>query len=74
MWGVSTNGAFKYLKDRVWKQIQGSLELLLYVGGKEILIKAVVQAIPTYSMACFKLPRGLSQHITSLIRNFLVGM
>jgi len=21
--GVSTNGAFKYLKDRVWKRVQG---------------------------------------------------
>ena len=27
--GTSTNGAFKYLKNRVWKRVQGWLEMLL---------------------------------------------
>jgi hypothetical protein len=47
--GISINGAFKYLKDRVWKRVQGWLELLL-VAGKEVLIKFVAQAIPTFSV------------------------
>jgi hypothetical protein len=34
--GRSTWGAFKYLSDRVWKSVQGWLELLLLAGGKEI--------------------------------------
>jgi hypothetical protein len=55
----TTNGVFKYLKDRVWNKIQGWLEKTLSVGGKEVLIKAVVQAVPTYTMGCFRLPRGL---------------
>jgi hypothetical protein len=61
------------LRDRVWKQIQGWLELLLSMGGKEVFIKSVMQAIPTFSMSCFKLPRGLCLHINSLIRNFWWG-
>lgn len=36
-------------------------------------IKSVVQAIPTYSMAIFKLPRGLCQHLTSIIHKFWWG-
>jgi hypothetical protein len=54
--GRTKSGAFKYLRDKVWKKVLGWLELLLSVGGKEILIKSVAQAIPTYSMSCFKLP------------------
>lgn len=56
--GRSKNGTFKYLKDRVWNKIQGWLEKLLSMGGKDVLIKSVVQAIPVYSMGCFKLPQG----------------
>ena len=68
--GASTNGAFKYLKDRVWKRVQGWMEQSLSAGGKEVLIKAVAQAIPTYSMSCFKLPRGLCEHLNGIMRGF----
>lgn len=71
--GRATNGAFKYLQDRVWKRIQGWMGHALSVGGKEILIKSVAQAIPTYSMACFRLPRGLCLHINGLLRKFWWG-
>ena len=71
--GASTNGAFKYLKDRVWKRVQGWMEQSLSAGGKEVLIKAVAQAIPTYSMSCFRLPRGLCEHINGVLRRFWWG-
>jgi len=71
--GTSSNGAFKYLKDRVWKRVQGWLEQALSAGGKEVVIKALAQAIPTYSMSCFRLPRGLCKHIDGLLRSFWWG-
>lgn len=71
--GAATNGAFKYLKDRIWSKIQGWMEQCLSAGGKEVLIKSVAQAIPTCSMSCFKLPRGLCQHINGLLRKFWWG-
>jgi hypothetical protein len=43
--GRTTNGAFKYLKDRVWNKVQGWIEQTLSAGGKEVLIKVVAQAI-----------------------------
>jgi len=71
--GGSVNDAFKYLKDRVLKRVQGWMEHSLSAGGKEVLSKAVAQAIPTYSMSWFKLPRGLCEHINGIVRNFWWG-
>ena len=42
-------------------------------GGKEVLIKVVAQAIPTYTMSCFKLPELLCDEMMGMIRNFLWG-
>ena len=47
---------FSYLKDRVWKKLQGWKGILLSRTGKEILIKVVAQSIPTYTMS-----RGVHQ-------------
>ena len=71
--GSSKNGAFKYLKDRLWSKIQGWIEKSLSTAGKEVLVKLVAQAVPVYSMSCFKLPRGLCEHLNKLIRKFWWG-
>lgn len=71
--GHSKNGTFRYLRDRVWEKVRGWMEKLLSAAGKEVLIKSVAQAIPVYSMACFRLPRGLCESVTSLIRQFWWG-
>lgn len=71
--GRTKNGVFAYFKDRVWKNVQGWMEQCLAGSSKEILIKSVVQEIPTYSMALFKLPLGLCQHIATMIRKFWWG-
>ena len=39
--GSSVSGAFTYLKDRVWRKVQGWMEQSLSAGGKEVLNKAV---------------------------------
>lgn len=71
--GRSKGGAFKYLKDQVWKRVQGWMEQSLSDGGKEVLIKAVAQAVPTYSMGYFRLPRGLCQALNAMIQKFWWG-
>ena len=41
--------------------------------GREVLIKAVIQAISTLAMGCFKLPLGLCHEIEMLRRKFWWG-
>jgi hypothetical protein len=71
--GRLLHGAFKYLKDSIWKRIQGWLEKLLASGGKEVLIKSVARAIPTFSMPYFKLPHGICLAINSMLQKFWWG-
>jgi len=54
----------------VWIQIQGWQEKLLSKAGKEIMIKAVAQAIPTYAMSCFDLTKWLCEEISSIIAHY----
>jgi hypothetical protein len=58
---------FAYLKDRIWKRIQGWKEKMLSWAGKEILIKAVAQAIPTFAMGCFDVTKSICNQISTMI-------
>jgi hypothetical protein len=62
--------SFEYIKQKVWTRIQGWQEKLLSKAGKEILIKAVVQAIPTYAMSCFDLTKGFCEELSSMIARY----
>lgn len=61
------------LRERVWRKVEGFGNKLLSRAGKEILIKSVLQAIPTYAMGCFRLPDYLLSEIESIISRFWWG-
>ena len=71
--GKSKNQVFAKIKEKVHKKLSGWKEKMLSMGGKEILIKAVAQAIPTYTMSCFQLPKGLCEELEVMMRNFRWG-
>uniref|UniRef100_A0A2N9H705 Reverse transcriptase zinc-binding domain-containing protein n=1 Tax=Fagus sylvatica TaxID=28930 RepID=A0A2N9H705_FAGSY len=59
--------------DRIWKWLQGWKEKLLSQAGREVLIKAVIQAIPTYAMSVFNFPASLCVDICSMANRFWWG-
>ena len=64
---------FNFLKERVWKKLQGWEGKLLSQVGREVLIKSIIQVIPTFTMGRFKLPLGLCNDIEVMIRKFWWG-
>lgn len=78
-WKVSRTGdndwkikktIFPYLKERTWKKLQGWKEKLMAFAGKNILVKAVAQAIPSYMMIIFMTPNTLIIEIHLLLNHF----
>jgi len=45
--GRRKKASFNYIKESVWRKLQGWEEKLLSQVGKEILIKVAVQSLPT---------------------------
>ncbi|KAK2657030.1 hypothetical protein Ddye_010082 [Dipteronia dyeriana] len=71
--GRSKRNLFTNIVDRVWDKIKGWGEKLLSVGGKDILIKAIIHSIPAYAMSMFWLPNGLVREIQRLCARFWWG-
>lgn len=67
--GQAKKQSFIYIRERILKKIQGWKEKQLSQAKREILIKAIIQAMPTFTMNFFKLPKCLCD-IESLIRKF----
>ena len=55
------------------EKVNGWHGSLLSIAGKEVLIKSVLQAIPTYTMGVFQLPLKLCQDISALVAKFWWG-
>jgi hypothetical protein len=71
--GRMSKEKFKSTKERFVKRFSDSGEKYMSMGAKEVLIKYVPQAIPTYVMDIFKLPLTMCEELTQLIRYFWWG-
>ena len=71
--GKSKVGTFKELQERITKKVMGWKEKTISKSGRETLIKLVAQAIPTYSMSIFKIPRSVCEDINSVLAKYWWG-
>ena len=51
----------------------GWKEKFISKAGRDVLIKTMAQAIPTYAMSLFKLPKSMCDSINSLLANYWWG-
>lgn len=73
MVGRNKKAVFGYLKDRMWKRIQGWSGKHLSKAGREVLVKSIAQAIPTYCMSTILLPESLGEELERMINSFWWG-
>ncbi|XP_024178686.1 uncharacterized protein LOC112184671 [Rosa chinensis] len=71
--GKLKTAIFSYLKERLTKKLISWRTKILSSAGKEILMKAVAQVIPTYVMSCYMLPKGLCDDLHQLCAQFFWG-
>uniref|UniRef100_A0A803PY78 Reverse transcriptase domain-containing protein n=1 Tax=Cannabis sativa TaxID=3483 RepID=A0A803PY78_CANSA len=65
--------SFAFLKDKVLSVLQSWNHKWFSKAGKEILVKAVLQVIPSYAMACFRIPTKICKELESMVSKFWWG-
>ena len=73
IWGRSKKRGLAYVKGRILEKLQGWKHHSLSRAGREVLIKAVVQAIPAYPMSMFKFPANVCQELDAVVAAFWWG-
>lgn len=61
---------FGYIRDRVAKKIDSWKNRFFSEGGREVILKAIIQAIPTYAMSYFRIPSTILMDIEKLCAKF----
>jgi hypothetical protein len=72
--GRMRKGQFESLQESLSNRLIDWAERYMASGAKEVLIKAVAQAIPTYVMSVFKLPASVCDELTKLVRQYWWGV
>jgi hypothetical protein len=62
--GKVADGTFDYSADRIRSFVHGWGVNNMSCGGREVLLKANAQVVPTYPMSCFKLLAPLCKKAT----------
>jgi hypothetical protein len=73
MIGRKKKGVFAYLKDIIWKRVNSWRGRALSRARKEVMIKSVLQAIPSYVMSVYLLPESTIREIERMMNSFWWG-
>lgn len=73
MVGRSNYNTSRSIKEIVWHNISNWKNNFLLQARKEVLLKVVIQAIPTFAITVFKQPKRLCKDICSIMSRFYWG-
>ena len=68
--GKSKVATFKEILERIAKRVMGWKEKYISKAGRQILIKTIAQAIPTYSMSAFRIPKVVCDGISLVLAKY----
>lgn len=71
--GRRNKAIFNYLRYRLWTRLQNWKSNSLSVAGRDVLLRAVAHAIPTYRMNCFLLPQTMLDELQKMMKSFCWG-
>jgi hypothetical protein len=71
--GKLKKGRLRSTKEKFAKRANDWCEKYMSSAAKEVLIKSVLQSLPTYAMGIFKFPVGLVDDLSQIVRNFWWG-
>uniref|UniRef100_A0A2N9ED89 Reverse transcriptase zinc-binding domain-containing protein n=1 Tax=Fagus sylvatica TaxID=28930 RepID=A0A2N9ED89_FAGSY len=61
---------FKYLQDKLESRLLGWRSKCLSWAGRCTMIKSVAQALPTYTMSTFEVPKKICENLDAVTRRF----
>jgi hypothetical protein len=73
MVGTERSDNFLYLLERTIARLNGWKEKLMFMGAKDILLKAVIQSISIFAMAVLKIPKRNCKEIIDAMVAFWWG-
>jgi len=73
MIGRDKRSIFSFIKDRIWKRINAWRGRALSKAGKEVMIKSVLQSIPSYIMSIYVLLNSIIDDIEMMMNAFWWG-
>lgn len=65
--GKNKKRVLSFVKEKVWARMSSWKNKLLSKAGKEILIKSVAEALPTFAMSVFLLPNELCVELEGMM-------
>ncbi|XP_060968723.1 uncharacterized mitochondrial protein AtMg00310-like [Cannabis sativa] len=66
----SKKSSFLFILQKASNKLSFWNQKLFSKAGKEVLLKSIIQAIPSYVMSCYRLPISIYKHFSSLMANF----